>query len=161
MRFLLLVLPFLLVTALPSMAGGRRSHDSSIVFHMETDPGANPKMVFSQFVAGEERVFSRVPEIGTSDIAAFNPFPSKDGATYGVVIRLKAGSKNRLAAITAANINRWLVARVNGRVVDAVIIDRQIDDGELVIWKGLSNAEIKQLDEEYPRLGEKKPRGKS
>lgn len=159
MRFLLLVLPLLLAMVLPSTAGGRRGQETSIVFHLETNPGENPKMIFTQFVAGEERTFWRVPEIGTKDIAAFNPFPSQDGAGYGVLLKLKAGSKNRFSAITAANQNRWLVARVNGRVVDGVLIDRQIDDGELVIWKGLSTTEIKLLDKEFPRLGKKKPRG--
>ncbi|MBB5349916.1 hypothetical protein HNR46_000137 [Haloferula luteola] len=156
MRTLLLMLPLLLGLVLPCSAGGKRDQKSNIVFHMETNPGENPKMAFTQFVGGEKRTFSRVPDISTRDIAAFNPFPSQDGAGYGVLIRLKPGSKTRLTAITAANQGRWMLARVNGRVVDGVMIDRQIDDGELVIWKGLSSAEIKMLDEEFPRISQKK-----
>ena len=40
------------------------------------------------------------------------------------------------------------------RVVDAVIIDKQITDGILVIWKGVTLPEIKAFDKVAPRLGE-------
>lgn len=149
----------LLLVAVPLLAGGKRDAMAGIAFHMETEPGENPKMVFSQFVAGQERSFRRVPEVSAKDVAAFNPFPSRDGEGYGVVLKLKRGPTNRLAAITAANIGRWMVARVNGRIVDAVIIDQEIDDGQLVIWKGIALAEIQGLDKKIPRIGEKKPRG--
>ena len=47
---------------------------------------------------------------------------------------------------------------VNGRVVDAVLIDKQVDDGYMVIWKGIGKAEIDAFDAMVPRIGEKKPR---
>lgn len=149
----------LLLVAVPLQAGGKKETMAGIAFHLETQPGENPKMVFPQFVAGEERVFRRVPEISSKDIAAFNPFPSQDGQGYGVLLKLKRGATNRLSGVTAANVGRWMIARVNGRIVDGVVIDQQINDGELVIWKGLSLAEIKGLDKKIPRIGEKKPRG--
>jgi hypothetical protein len=51
-----------------------------------------------------------------------------------------------------------MIAMVNGRVVDAVIVDKQIDDGVLVIWKGIGQAEVDAFDSQVPRIGEKKPR---
>jgi hypothetical protein len=45
-------------------------------------------------------------------------------------------------------------------VVDAVIVDREINDGHLVIWKGIGAAEIDALDQKIPRIGEEKPRKK-
>lgn len=149
----------LLLVALPLHAGGRKETMAGIAFHLETDPGENPKMVFEEFVSGQQRVFRRVPEISANDIAAFNPFPSQDGQGYGVLLKLKRGATNRLSAVTAANIGRWLIARVNGRIVDGVVIDQQINDGEMVIWQGLTLEEIKGLDKKIPRVGEKKPRG--
>ena len=38
--------------------------------------------------------------------------------------------------VTNANQGRWMIAQVNGRVVDGVLIDKQIGDGFIVIWKG-------------------------
>jgi hypothetical protein len=61
---------------------------------------------------------------------------------------------NRLAAITAANQRRWMLANVNGRPVDAVMIDAQISDGVLVVWRGINLADIQALDATLPRAGE-------
>ena len=149
----------LILIALPLHAGGKKEGAAGIAFHLETNPGDNPNMVFTQFVAGQERVFRRVPEIGPTDLESFNPFPSQDGEGYGVLLRLKRGATNRLSGVTAANMGRWMIARVNGRIVDGVLIDQQITDGEMVIWKGLALAEVKQLDKTLPRIGERKPRG--
>ncbi|MEM1082553.1 MAG: hypothetical protein AAGI48_00390 [Verrucomicrobiota bacterium] len=157
LRFLAAAL--LLALILPVQAGGKKGKNASIAFHIETDPGDNPKMIFQQFVDGKQRTFRLVPEIGTTDIVNFNPFPSRDGEGFGLVLRIKKSAMNRLAAVTAANQGRWLLARINGRIVDGVLIDRQITDGELVIWKGVSLAEVNELDKELPRFGAKKPRG--
>ena len=161
MRFWkILVAALGLAATLTAHAGGKREGDLSVSFHLEAQTGSeNPKLVFPQMVGGQQREFRRIPMVGTKDIAAFNPFPSRDGAGYGVVIKLKRGAINRANAETAVNINRWLLAMVNGRAVDAVLIDQAITDGTLVIWKGVGLSEINALDKEIPRVGEKKPRG--
>ena len=153
MRLILILAPLLLLLlASPALAGGKKGDEVNIAFHMETQAGENPKMVFPQFVAGEERQFRRIPEVSTKDIKAFNPFPSRDGEGYGVLLTLKSGSNNRLAAVTASNTGKWMISRVNGRIVDAVRVDQQINDGELVIWKGISAAEIEQFEEKFSRI---------
>lgn len=144
-----------LVLCLPALAGGKKGGDLRLGFHMETEAGGNPKMTF----AYGDKFFSSAAEVGLSDVADFNPFPSQDGEGYGVVLRFKAGPRNRLAAVTADNQGNWLLARVNGRVVDATMIDRQVTDGQLVIWRGVTQAEVQALDKKLPRIGEKKPRG--
>lgn len=147
-----------LCPGLTAHAGGKKGEKSGISFHIQADPTDNPKMIFSQMTNGKQLVYRRNPEIMTKDIAAFNPFPSQDGEGYGALLQLKPSAKNRFAAITNAGVNRWMVAMVNGRVVDAVIIDRQVDDGYVVIWKGIGKAEIDAFDAMVPRIGEKKPR---
>jgi hypothetical protein len=147
-----------LCPGLSAHAGGKKGEDSGISFHMQGDASDNPKMVFGQLTNGQQMVYRRVPEFTTKDVAAFNPFPSQDGEGYGAVLQLKPSAKNRLAAITNANLNRWMLAMVNGRKVDAVLIDKQVDDGMLVIWKGIGAAEIEAFDKQVPRIGEKKPR---
>ncbi|WP_193210950.1 SecDF P1 head subdomain-containing protein [Luteolibacter marinus] len=147
-----------LCPGLTAHAGGKKGEKSGISFHIQTDQSENPKMIFPQLTNGQQVFYRRVPEISTKDIVAFNPFPSQDGEGYGVLLQLKNSAKNRLAAVTNANVNRWMIAMVNGRVVDAVIIDKQVDDGYLVIWKGIGAAEIDAFDAKVPRIGEKKPR---
>ncbi|MGE9270836.1 MAG: SecDF P1 head subdomain-containing protein [Verrucomicrobiales bacterium] len=148
-----------LTSVTPLWAGGKKQPEVGLAFHTETEGGENPKMVFTQFVSGQERVFRRVPEVTSKDIQAFNPFPSQDGQGFGVLLKLKPGAINRWAAVTASNSGKWMVSRVNGRIVDAVRIDQQVSDGEIVIWKGLSISEVNQMDKSIPRIGEDKPRG--
>ena len=139
-------------------AGGKADDHVSLTFHLETDGNDNPKMVFPEQVSGKVRSFRRMSEFSEKDIESFAPFPSDDGVTYGLMIKLKAGGTRRLSAVTATNQDRWMVARISGRSIDGVLIDRQLDDGKLVIWKGVTSLEIKQLDKLAPRIGEPKKR---
>lgn len=156
-RFLAVAL-LVLCPGLVAHAGGKKGDETAISFHLQAEETDNAKMTFPQLTNGKQLMFKRSPEIITKDIAAFKPFPSQDGDGAGLVIQLKPTPKNRFTAISNANVNRWMVAMVNGRVVDAVIIDRQVEDGVLVIWKGVGDAEITALDKKFPRIGEAKPR---
>lgn len=137
-----------------AFAGGKKESKASVTFHMQAEETDNPKMIFPQMANGQQRLFRRLPEFGTKDIVSFSPFPSEIGGDYGIAIKLKGNAKNRLSAISNANQGHWMIAQVNGRVVDGVMIDKQIDDGVLVIWKGITLADITLLDTELPRAGE-------
>ena len=134
-------------------AMGKKDEKAMVSFHIETEATDNPKMIFPQEVGGQERYFRRIPEVSIKDVAVYTPFPN-EGGDYGVVFRLKNRAVNRLSALTAASQGRWLLATLNGRAVDAVLIDSQIDDGVLVIWKGVTLADIDALDATLPRAGE-------
>ncbi len=155
----LLFLLLALLAVVPAEAGGKKKSMPDIAFHMETSSQDNPKMIFPQTAAGRERYFRRLPEVIRRDLAAFTPFPARNGVGYGILIQLKPGANTRLTAVTADNVGRYLLARVNGRFVDAVLIDQAISDGKLVIWSGVELEEIHGLDKNIPRIGEKKPRG--
>ena len=134
-------------------ASGKKEAAASVSFHIETDANDNPKLIFPQLTNGQTRHFRRMPEITTKDIVSFRPFPSEIGGDYGVMFQLKDHSTKRLAAVTNMNSGRWLVAQLNGRIVDGVLIDKQIDDGFIVIWKGVTLPDIAILDESIPRTG--------
>ncbi len=112
-------------------------------------------MVFSQVVAGQDRYFRKTPEITHNQIVAFSSFPSEIG-DYGLVLQLNSVGTRRLNSISAANNGKWLIAQANGRIVDAVQIDRAVSDGLIVIWKGISSPEIKGLELMIPRIGDDK-----
>jgi hypothetical protein len=152
-RIAALSMMVLLAISPPVFASGKKEIKASVTFHIETEASDNPKMIFPQLANGKQRFFRRLPEFATKDIASFNPFPSEIGEDYGIVLKLKSSAINRLAAISNANQGRWLIAQVNGRVVDGVFLDRQIDDGILVIWKGITLADITLLDADLPRAG--------
>jgi hypothetical protein len=60
-----------------------------------------------------------------------------------------------LNALSIANQGKYLLARSNGRVVDGVVIDKPVDDGYIVIWKGFTVDELKLFDKSLPRIGAK------
>jgi hypothetical protein len=156
MRFLFFIACVLLM-AQPLLASGDKK-SSGIAFHLEADQSDHPKMTFTHVIGGKQRWFQRAAELTEKDVAAFAPFPAEDPSTYGVVFKLTRRGANRLAAFTAANKGRWLVATVNGRVVDGVVIDRQVTDGMIVIWQGITLNEIKTFDKMRPRIT---PEGKA
>ncbi len=162
MRTLLVALSslILMALALPLHGGGKKEAKLQISFHMETEATGNPKMIFPQLVAGRTRYFTRMPEISSKDIVSYAPFPSSMDESYGAVFKLKDHVSNRLAAITNANQGRWMIAQINGRVVDGIIIDSQVNDGRLVVWKGISLADFTIFDEELPRTGEENKKKK-
>jgi hypothetical protein len=146
---------FLLCLAPVAMAGGKNEDTPVISFHIETESTDNPKMIFPQRMEdGKVRYFRRLSDVSSKDVAAFGPFPDDGGGeTYGIALQLKPAAARRLSAITAVSDGKWMVARVNGRVVDAVIIDKQIEDGYLIIWRGVTLAEINVYDKIVPRIG--------
>ena len=139
----------------PAPAGGRKDEPTiTVSFHLQTTPDPSRQRTFTQPTAGEQVVYRRVPEIATRDIVAFSPFPGDDGQTYGVVFQLNEPATRRLSSISAANQGRYLLAIVNGQVRDAVIIDRPVNDGLIVIWRWVTLQEIRLADSLLPRIGE-------
>lgn len=161
MKVLLLLLGLLLLgLSGVCVAGGDKKQSVALSLHLETEGTDNPKMIFPQFVGGKQRFFRKMPEVSSRDFVAFSPFPSDDGMSYGVVFVLKEAAKRRYAAVTNMNTGRWLLAHVNGRVADAVLIDKAVEDGLVVVWKGISLEEIGEFDKAMPRVGEAKKKGK-
>ena len=134
-------------------AGGDKK-PPQVSFHIETEATDNPKMIFPHQVMGEQRYFRRIPEISSKDLVAFTPFPADDQASYGAIFQLKNAARRRLAAVSSVNRGKWLVCQAFGRIVDGVVVDEPVDDGAIVIWKGLTLEEIRELDKAMPRVGE-------
>lgn len=141
-------------------AGGKKDDKCSVTFHMETEATDNPKMIFSQLTNGTTRYFRRLPEFGLHDMLAFIPFPADVGEEYGVAFRLKGNAATRLSAITNEYQGKWMIAQMNGRILGGVFVDKQVDDGVLVIWKGVTLGDIALLDAEMPRIGAKEKKKK-
>lgn len=136
-----------------SHAAGKKDTPATVSFHLETDATDNPRMIFQQAAGGKMRTFSRVPEVSSKDVLSFAPFPADDGS-YGILFSLKDHAAKRLAAVTNMGQGRFLISQLNGRTVDGVLIDKPVEDGKLVIWKGGTLADIAVLDESYPRIGQ-------
>ena len=142
------------LSSLLLLAGGKKDERLVIQFNLEGDASDGPKMGVGQDVAGKQIVFRVSPEIATKDVESFRPFPSEDGITYGLLLKMNRAGRQRLAATTTANTGKMLLARLNGRTLDVVKIDKPINDGQLVIWQGVTAREIALMDSKMPRIGE-------
>ena len=100
-----------------------------------------------------ERVLYDAKFIVSSTVS---PFPSGTGEMYGALFKLSKAATGRLNSLSNANIGRFLVAQANGRVVDGVLIDKPVNDGFIVIWKGLTQEDIKLFDKVLPRIENEK-----
>ncbi|MBK1882618.1 hypothetical protein JIN85_09335 [Luteolibacter pohnpeiensis] len=141
-------------------AGGKADEKLSISFHVETEASDNPKMIVPfKMPDGSTKYFRRVPDFSVRDIENMAPFPADDESTYGIVFKLKENAAQRYEAISLANEGKMMCAQVNGRFVDAVIIDKAIKDGVIVIWRDVTLDDINAFDKIIPRIGQKKPKG--
>jgi len=153
--FLRLILLLCLLIS-PAWAGDKKGKNMAVSFHLETEAGGNPKMLMEQDVGGKKRFFQRSPDISTKDVVAFGPFLADNKVDFGMVLQLRPTAAKRLESITSANQGKMLLATFNGRVVDVVIIDKPVKDGFLVIWNGITDAEVKECDKVAPRIGKEK-----
>lgn len=161
-RFLAISLTLIAFFSFPlALAGGSAKKKSALTFHIETQEQSNPKMIFQAPIEGKTKTFSRSADFGSSDIQSFEVFVDPDGPGFGLVVTLKVGGNRRLSAYSNLHRGKMLLARLNGRNVDYVVFDRPVNDGKLVIWHNVSEADLQLLDMDYPRTGEKKPRGKN
>ena len=151
-HFIKSVILLLLCLALPAWGGDSKGKNMALSFHLETDNAANPKMAFPQDIAGKKLFFQRAADITTKDVVAMGPFLADNQVDYGVVLKLKKAAAGRLENLTTANQGRHLLAKFNGRVVDVVLIDQPVKDGYIVIWNGITDAEIKECDKHLPRI---------
>ncbi len=133
-------------------AAGKKAPDLKVSFHLQAGPG--DRQVFKQLTAGKEVLFHKSATISTKDIVAFRSFPSDDENSYGIVFELNKTASRRLRTMSTAHQDKLLLAVVNGQVRDAVLIDKPVNDGLIVIWKRVSLAEVKLADQHIPRIGE-------
>lgn len=147
---------FTLAVAPHGRAGGKAGEIGMVTFHLETEEAvATKKNSFSQMDDGKQRFFLRTPEITMKDMVAFSPFPSGTGDAYGLVFQLRDSAKRRLNVLSLTCQGKYLLAQANGRFVDGVLIDKPVDDGMIVIWKGITTEEVKLFDKTLPRIGAK------
>lgn len=147
-----LLLALLLVPAV--QAGGKKPSGLQVSFHLQGDPSEGPKFVFPQATAGQEIHYRVSAEFTQKDFVAFSSFPADDKRTYGVMLQLNKQASQRLLSMSAAHRGQYLLAIVNGNVRDAVLIDRAVNDGVLVIWQRVTLPEVREAAATMPHIGQ-------
>jgi len=158
-KVLFSILLALAVTS-PAFSMGKRPEKNRLSFHIQTDRTDGQKMVFPVPFGNKKLFFSKTPIVTIKNIVSLKHFVAEDGS-FGAAFSFDKIGANRVAAVTTANQDKWLVAMLNGRPVDVVFVDRPIVDGKLVVWKDIKQKEIIRFEYAMPITGETREQWKA
>jgi hypothetical protein len=131
----------------------------SISFVIEGDKFEGPRMVQPMPVQGVVKYFRKVPMITHKNIKAFFPFAAKDGS-MGVALRVNEAGWRNVRETAALEAGKMLAVMINGRLVQTMAIDNpKKDDYIVVIWRGVTEAEVAALKKSYPEIANKPSNG--
>jgi|GEM_PF-411366 len=145
---------FFLLAGMCCIAAGNKSKTKIISFHLEGSETDNPKFVIPVKLGSDYRqyYFSRIPSFTDSDIEWFYPFTSGDGQSYGAAFHLKSHAAAELKGLCLTHPGKLLGIRVSGAQFQAVIIDRPVNDGVIVLWQGLTQEHLTLFRKKFPHV---------
>lgn len=136
-------------------AKGKKRPPVAISFHLEATDVQNKALVIESDTPMGKKFIQKTPALVTSNFTAYYPFLSPhEGELYGVTLQLNQKSAGRLRAISVENKGQYIVANVNGKVVDMIYIDKEVDGRVITIWRGLDPAILKLVNPILPQIGE-------
>jgi hypothetical protein len=126
-----------------------------ISFLVEGAESDGPRMVREMDLQGKKLFFKKMPMATHRNIKAFFPFPANDGS-FGVALRVDESAWRTVREVGALDQGKLILVLVNGRIVQTMLADNpKKDDHIIVIWKGLTEAEVAQLKKSYPEIANK------
>ena len=157
-RRVILVLT-LLASVLFCSGAGKKYKLYLVTFHLEAEKTDNPKMITPVKLGREHRqyFFNKIPTFTDHDIKWFFPFTSDDGVSYGAAFKLKDHATTELKAITLTNQGKLLGLRCSDAPLEAVLIDRPITDGVIVVWNGLQQRHLQEFRKRFPHVDDLAP----
>lgn len=155
----ILILLTLVAVTMWCPGAGQKHKTYVATFHVEAAENFNPKMVTPLKLGSQHKqyFFSKLPTFTDHDIAWFYPFTAQDGITYGVAFRFKEHAAVELKAITLTNQGKLLGIKCSDAPIHAVLIDRPIDDGVVVIWEGLQQRHLQEFRKRFPHVDDLAP----
>ena len=148
--------PLVLIALLPLVMGFSRKVKFTITFHAQADDMDSTKTMFPLQIEGKQLFFKIVPEASQENIVAFHPFDSDTG-DKGVALQLDFRGRGSIESLTRMKQGQVLLAMVNAKPVDYVLIDQVIDNGVLTVWRGVPNEVIAEMDKKYRRINPSGP----
>lgn len=146
-------IPFVAIVLLaPALDAGKRRAPSLIGFHLEASEGDRPKKT-TRVVLGVQSYNVRLePAFEQDDIVGFYPFEADDGRTYGSAFKLNDRAARKLASLTSDANGKRIFTVVGTDAIGAVLIDRPVEDGYIVCWKGLRTEHVKAFEGVFPKI---------
>ena len=145
--------PFLLTLLLmPLLMGMSKKTPYVLTFHAQAAPEDPPKTFFPFDLGGQRLIFKMVPEVSQENVVAFHPFDSETGNGKGVALQLDFRGRENLYIVTQSRRGQVLLAMVNGKPADYVVMDEPVADGLITIWQGVTPEVIAAMDKKVPRI---------
>lgn len=136
-------------------ANGTKAPEVIINVFIETEQDLGNKLSFPWNTSIGKLHFKKGAIFKTSDIESQRPFPSPHADTeYGMMLKLTKDAQKRLSHITSLNRGKHIIVFINMKVLDMVHIDKQVDDGIICVWRGLSASDVHMADKLTHRIGE-------
>ncbi len=143
----------LALSALLASCDTLRENKLLITAHVQTEEIEHPREVMKLPIGGQQMTFKKAPEFSQRSISGFEPFPDeKEPGFYGVVLQLDTKGRNALDIASRTYHGNVIMTMVNALPIDMVELDQPITDGKFIIWRGLSQKTIDEMDKFYPRL---------
>lgn len=154
-RILSLIICFCFLQVNDISAKGKNRVPVMISFHLEATDVQNKALSIEANTPMGKKFIQKSPAFVTSNFTAYYPFVSPhEGELYGVSLQLDPKSARRLQSLSAQHKGQYIVANVNGKVVDMILIDKQVDGRVITIWRGIDPAILKLVNPILPQIGE-------
>ncbi len=154
MKAALLLMLTALLTA-TALCNGKKTPPMTVSFHVETTGLSSKELTFRQDTSLGPKDFEKVPLLQTTDFIAANPFASPDDKnSYGVIFQMKPVVANRFQHLSNLHRGKYLIAMVNGRVIDLIRINQTNPDDKICIWRNVNLHEVHALNAIVPKIGE-------
>ncbi len=148
--------PLLILLAIGavSLGLGKKYHNNLVSFHIQGDDHDNPKFMHTVKLGSDfrEYKFAKIPSFTDRDIKWFYPFTSQYGTSFGAAFQLKSHSAIELKGLCLTNQGKLLGCRISNAPLQAVIIDKPIEDGVLVVWEGLTQEHLAEFRKRFPHV---------
>ncbi len=145
--FFVFIITSLASTICLALAGDTKNAVMPISFHLEQTAKISEEGSFTLSIANNSHFFSKNPIFSNEDIQMIKVFKSVDKDTLGMTCFLNPNGRRKLERISTQNVSSWLVCIINGKPVDFLYIDRQITDGQIVVWKNIEAADLDKMIE--------------
>lgn len=154
-RILTLILCICLTNVNVAFAKGKKAPPVSITFHLEANSMEGRKLSIPAKTPMGTKYIQKSPSFTTKDFIAYYPFVSPhENEMYGVSLQLGKTAATRLQMLSAANKGKYIVVNINGKVVDMIYVDKQVDGRVITIWRGVDPRFLAMVNPILPKIGE-------
>jgi len=105
--------------------------------------------------SGKDVAIQKMPWITEHDVAAFAPYPARDG-TFGALFQLDDHGRVVLDTLSVEHRGDLLFVFINGRMITQLQIDKRVSDGKIFVPSGLSAADVDLMKKQWRSLGQRK-----